>query len=366
MKKILSLSILFLIINQSDAQDMELKPYNKAIIWRGFNHLWSYNHRINRMGSYVFLDSNQVPKGAHFSASGIGSDSTYYEQYYTKVESPNLRFYQGSVTILVTGRETQLLADNNEIACVVPAWFQNLARYKSIINGFDIKSIEKSDLPILFEMHVDDPQYSSHSREVKFKTNINWVANCRSAECPIFSNTTNYEITLHYLLIGWDYLDALAFEFHNKKSYEWTINEEKQYDSDKKMYQVQNEKFKNTFIGIKSFGFILNEEQWIQELKYKTSIENYNQQKGEVNADIGMLLLGWKEGMKKMAVAKRQAMFSHKKPGWVSMTMNTTIFQTNNSTIVDGESSGTLYWKGKNMNANSSMAESYQFLKFKF
>ncbi|MBP8067691.1 MAG: hypothetical protein KAY27_03930 [Pedobacter sp.] len=164
MKKILSLSFLFLVINQSNAQGGELKPYNKAIIWRGFNHLWSYNHRINRMGSYVFLDSNQVPKGAHFSASGIGSDSTYYEQYYTKVESPNLRFYQGSIKLLVTGRETQLLTDNKEISVVVPAWFQNLTRYKSIINGFDIKSIKKSDLPIMFEMHIDDPQYLCKSR----------------------------------------------------------------------------------------------------------------------------------------------------------------------------------------------------------
>lgn len=357
---------LTLFFSQLFCQNTDLKPYNKAIIWRGFNHLWSYNHRVNRLGSFVFLDSNQVSKGVHCSASGLGSDSTYYEQYYTKVESPHLRFYQGSTTIVVTGRETQLLSDNKEIACVVPPWFQNLSRYKSIINGFEIKSIEKSDLPILFEMHVDDPQYSSHSREVKFKTNINWVANCRSAECPIFSNTTNYEITLHYLLIGWENSDALAFEFHNKKSYEWTVDEEKQFEGEKKMYQVQIDKYENVFLGIKSFGFILNEEQWIQELTYKASIENYFKQEGKLNADIGMLILGWKEGMKKQAVAKRQAMFSHKKPGWVSMTMNTTIIQTNNSKVIDGESSGTMFWRGKNIKADLPQSESIQILKFKF
>lgn len=47
---------------------------NTAVVWRGFEHSWSYNHRINRIGNYVKMVSND-PYGYHASASGLGSDT---------------------------------------------------------------------------------------------------------------------------------------------------------------------------------------------------------------------------------------------------------------------------------------------------
>ena len=353
-------------IGQGITTDPSLKSYNKAMIWRGFNHLWSYNHRVNRLGSNVFLDKNDIPKGTHFSASGLGSDSTFYSIYYSYVESPNLRFYQGSVKILVTGKETQLLNESKEFSVLVPDWFRNLGNYKSLINGFDIKSKEKADQPILFEMHLDDPYYSNQSNEIKFRANVNWVANCRSAECSVFSNSTTYELTIYYLIIGYEDQEALPFEFYNKKSYAWTTDVETPYDPIKKVFQGYPNKFDKALIGIKSLGFILNEEQWLQEMNYQVSIENYKKTEGIAIANIGMQFLGWKEGMKAHAVSKAKAMFAHKKPGWVSMSLNTTMIQFDKGRVVDGKTSGQMFWPGWNASASGNMAVDEKILNFNF
>jgi hypothetical protein len=359
--------LLFVISSENSAQitqDPNLKPYNRAMVWRGFSHLWSYNHRVNRLGSYVFLQGDTLPKGVQFSASGLGSDSTFYEQYYTYVESPNLRFYKGSINMMVTGRETQLLNESNVFSIYAPEWFRNLARYKTLINGFEIKSLEKADQPILFEMHLDDPFYSTQSKELKFSANVNWVGNCRSAECSIFKNTTTYMITIHYLIIGWEKDDAMALEFYSKNSYEWTINLERPYTPLKRSFQVIPNRYKKAFIGIKSLGFILNEEQWLQEMKYSTSIDNYNETIGIVDADIGMHFLGWKEGMKSHAVSKKEAMFAHKKAGWISMSLNSSIIQMNEGTIIEGQNTGRMFWPGKNFSASGNKASQETILKF--
>jgi hypothetical protein len=347
---------------QSDVA--ELKPYNKGVIWRGFSHLWSYNHRVNRLGSYVFLDSLQRPVGVYGSASGLGSDSTWYSNYFSVIESPNLRFFQGEIKIQVTGKETQLLSEKKEFSVKVPDWFQELKMYKSIINGFEIKSLERSDLPIMFEAHIDDPMYSSQSKEIKFSGLINWVGNCRSAECEVFNNGTSYEITLHYLIIGYDTEKAMCFEFNNKYAYEWTTYAEPKEEVLKKQYQVIPNKYNMSAIGIKSFGFILNEEQWLQAMNYRISIDNYKKNEGIIQASILMNFLAWKEGMKQNAVAKKKAMFAHRKPGWVSLSLNSAIIQFNEGKIIDGTSSGGLYWPGWNANASGTKASEQKFLKF--
>jgi len=352
--------------SQGITTDGNLQPYNKAVVWRGFHHLWSYNHRINRLGSYVYLDSNLVPKGVEYSASGLGSDSTFFQQYYSYVESPHLRFYQGTTKILVTGKETQLLNADKEVTVFVPEWFRGLKRYKTLLNGFEIKSLEKADQPILFEMHLDDPFYSPQSKEIKFNGHVSWVANCRSAECSVFKNSTTYELTIHYLVIGWNDDNAMALEFFNKNSYEWGTSIEPNYEHVKKNYQVVPRKFDNAFMGIKSFGFILNEEQWLQEMKYKVTIDNYEIEKGMVSSDIGMLFLGWKEGMKQKAVSKKEAMFVHKKAGWVSMSVNTSVIQVSKARVVDGETSGSMFWPGRNFASSGNLASKEFILNFNY
>ncbi len=369
MRNFLVLFLCILVANldsQNISFNQKLPLYNRAVIWRGFDHTWTYNHRINRLGSYVFIDSTGIPKGTHYSASGLGADSTDYEIYYSYVEHPKLFFFQGVAKVLVTGKETLLLTENQEISVVVPEWFRNKSRYNSIINGFEIKSLEKSDQPVHFLANIDDPIYSNTSGEMKFKVQFNWAGNCRSAECEIFKNTTTYELTIHYLLVGYNTDDAIAFQFLNTNSYSWGTEFEVPNHPIKKKFGVEPNKFNHSIIGIKSFGFSLYEEQWMQELNYKVDIDNYYKERGEVDASVHMLFLDWKEGMKRRSARKASSVFAHKKSGWVNMNLTSLILQSNYEKVYHGESIGSLFWRGRNISSSSKEAEDTQILNFKF
>jgi hypothetical protein len=76
---------------------------------------------------------------------------------------------------MVKGKETQLLGVTKEISVAIAQWFRNLTRYKTLINGFEIKSLERADQPIVFELHLDDPFYSAQGKEVRFNaSSIGW------------------------------------------------------------------------------------------------------------------------------------------------------------------------------------------------
>src|SRR5690242_9683856 len=93
----------------------QVQPYNKAFIWRGFSHQWTYNHRCNRIGDYVVYNNNK-PITAHTSATGKGADSTYFTSYYSFVASQNVAFKEGKVTIQVNSKEKRLVEGNIDVS----------------------------------------------------------------------------------------------------------------------------------------------------------------------------------------------------------------------------------------------------------
>jgi len=344
-----------ILICQNLETDTTLKAYNKALIWRGFNHLWSYNHRINRLGCNVKINDIKNATCNYYSATGLGSDSTYYTIFYSIVTSRHLRFYEGEISLNLSGKETQLLSESKEISIDMPSWLKKQKKFKSIINGFDLKSEDKSDLPILLDIQIEDP-YLIDSNHLRMKINSNWVSNCRSAECSIMKNATNYELKISYLIIGFDDEEAIAFDFFNKKSYAWTTDIAPPYEPIQKKIYGQPMKYENSLLGIKSLGFVLNEEQWVQELRYEIELTDYDSMSGIANSKTGMQFLGWKEGMKTKAVSKSKAVFAHKKPGWVTMNINTTMIQFKEGIRIDDKKEGSMFWKGWNTSANDKRA----------
>jgi hypothetical protein len=60
--------------------------------------------------------------------------------------------------------------------------------------------------------------------------------------------------------------------------------------------------------------------------------------------------------MKSKAVSKSKAVFAHKKPGWVSMHLNTTMIQFKEGIIKDSNKEGSMFWKGWNTSADDKRA----------
>lgn len=365
LKKLSFLIVLVSISNILFAEDKDsIYFYNEAVIWRGFNHLWSYNHRINRLGCQVEKKKHDSAKISYFSATGLGSDSTFYKVHYSYISSPYLRFYEGEIKLKISGKETQLLNLNKEISFEMPYWLKDQAEYKGIINGFDLKSNSKSDLPILLDIQIDDP-IALNNNTLSFKLNTNWVANCRSAECSIINNTVNYDLKINYLIIGYQKENASSTEIFNKKSYAWTVDVAPPYETMLKEHKGLPNLFEKALIGIKGFSFVLNEEQWLQELNYETTINEYWAKDGKINFNIGMQFLAWKEGMKSKAVSKSKAFFAHRKSGWATMSMNSLLLQFKEGVVKDASIEGSMFWPGWNTKADHNLSVDENWIKLK-
>ncbi|NTX17885.1 hypothetical protein HUA76_44745, partial [Myxococcus sp. CA056] len=80
---------------------------NGVVLWRGFNHWWDYNHRINRLGDWVQNDGcTGLSCSAHIihaAASGSGPDTASYKSWYTTLATSSAAFRTGSKLISIKG-----------------------------------------------------------------------------------------------------------------------------------------------------------------------------------------------------------------------------------------------------------------------
>ena len=166
-QRIIFISLLALSCPVLGAQ--EIQAYNKAIIWRGMEHTWTYNHRINRMGNYVSFDGEKG-YSLHSSATGLGSDSSFSKTYYTYVESPYLFFKEVEVSVIIKGKEER----RSYSICTSPienVLAINVKRVKKglISNHINDAIKEKDDVDVMtpdgnFTIHLND----NHSRDFFF------------------------------------------------------------------------------------------------------------------------------------------------------------------------------------------------------
>lgn len=245
---------------------MHNKPYNKAVIWRGFSHKWTYNHRCNRIGDYVQYNEGK-PSATHVSATGLGADSTTFSSYYSSAMSPNLYFKEGKASFTIKTVEKQLAEGFVDVSIPCEKWLRDKESYVTLLNGFDLHSEKAADKMQLMQLDIEDPKYDMASNKLSFRINFSLVLNCQSAECPEFDKQVDYDLDVYYLVAGFDDRYANASEGYFTRSYPW---DKKIELSDKPQEEhlcgVMNHTFSKAFVGIKSLSIVLNEAHWLLEL----------------------------------------------------------------------------------------------------
>ncbi len=350
MTRVLFIIIFFVSLIPLNGQ--ELHPYNKALIWRGMEHKWTYNHRVNRLGNYVTMQD--TPKAIHLSATGLGSDSTFFTSHYTYVESPNAYFKEVSVSIQVNGKEGELLTKTQEVYIPIDPWMHDKQSYQALINGFEITSILKADQIQLFRFLVKEVEYSHESSEIKVKVDFNLVTNCRTIECPVFNNKTAYDLTIKLLIIAYDGDDVNLIDAYSSRNYVWDQKIQIENESQKVVtLGEKNGLFPVATVGIKGLGIILNEEHWLLEMNQYIIPNQYDAQSGILVSDANLKYVEWKKGMQQFAVAPFKAKFAKRRSGYALLDMNLAMIQFKQATIKQGKSSGTSFWGGWNQDASS-------------
>lgn len=334
-----------------------LAPYNKALIWRGFEHKWTYNHRINRIGSLVSMKDGEG-HCIHYSATGLGSDSTFATTHYTYVEAPDVYFKETQIKILVNGNEGDLLTKTENIYLNLDEWMQDKGHYDVLVNGFEVKSMIKADQLQLLHFLVEDPQYVKETKQIYLTTNFNLVTNCRTLECELFKDQTAYELTLHLLILGFDENAAEVRNSYTTRNYAWDTSVEVEDVHKKLSISGQKKLYPSACLGIKGLGIVLNEEHWILELNNYIMPINYNVESGQMNSHINMKVVAWNKGMENFSVAPFKAEFAKRKSGFAMLDTNPSLIQFAQAKIKHGKSKAALYWRGNDKSAEAPEAES--------
>ena len=345
LRQIICFSLLFITCYSLNAQ--EIHPYNKAIIWRGMEHEWTYNHRINRMGNYVSFDGENG-YSLHSSATGLGSDSSYSRTYYTFVESPYLYFKEIVVTVSIKGKEGELLTTVNEQNVDLDQWMKGKDVYAALISGFEIMSLLKADQLQVFRCFVENPIIENQTGQLKLKTHLDLVTNCKSLECQVLNKQTAYEIKVPILIIAYDYNNAALTNTYNTISYDWDRSTEA--EDIKKDIQINGRRneFSEAFVGITGFGVVLNKQHWLLQHKSYIHPGTYDAQLGTMQSSINLRFLAWSKDMHDSKVAPLKSKLAKRKKGYVLLDMNTLMIQMKSGKTKSAVSESSLFWKGKN------------------
>ena len=132
------------------------------VVWQGFHHQWTYNHRLNRVGDWIeHLDraGNSVHALAnHSAASGSGEDDAQWECFHTVVQARDVWFHPVRVeTIRLEGREEQDQEFAKEVRIPLPREMQGRQVYTVLLNGFDLCSESDADKLASFHLAVGIP-----------------------------------------------------------------------------------------------------------------------------------------------------------------------------------------------------------------
>lgn len=338
----------------------------QTVIWRGFDHSWTYNHRINRFGNYVTKENDQFIS-AHLSASGLGADSTFYQSHYSFVDAKGVNFYQGVEHIKLYGKEKQLLTQNIEVVVAAPLYMKDKEQYITLLNGFDLKAIDRADKIQLLRLSVEDAVYAPAINEIRFLLKVALVVNCQSMECSRFDQKTTYDLQVYYQIASGS---NEAFESTQKtitKNYPWGRKDEYQHPAIKdNMAGKKNEGFSAAAVGIKSMALTLNAAHWTVQYSSTVTPLAYTASLGKLDFATDLFFKEWQPGMKKQSAKPKLSAFSSKKKGWCVIDMGVVMLQFKEAQVSHENHKGQMYWEGFNAPSDSPKAISKKELTFPF
>ena len=96
-------------------------------VWQGFELNWTYNHRINRLGSFIYQDSVY-----NTAATGLGKDSAWFNTHYLLIPKPGRQYNEFKIHQRIEAKENELI--QIEIDTVIPLSFHHSIFYIQLIS----------------------------------------------------------------------------------------------------------------------------------------------------------------------------------------------------------------------------------------
>ncbi len=162
-----------------------------AVLWQGFHHTWKYNHRLNRLGSYVRHPHNSDGGPSHIvghtAASGTGGDVAHFTEFVTPVQAQDVGIQAGcgETTVECIRAETNPFRIKIE-DLELDSDLQGKDNLVAVINGFDLIAEQQADKLIALDLEITDPIVYAGGTRVRFNILGNLRFDCRTGECQLW------------------------------------------------------------------------------------------------------------------------------------------------------------------------------------
>lgn len=332
-------------------------------IWQGFKHRWEYNHRLNRFGSYVGPDGPGLVVG-HAAASGSGPDTAHFEEHYTVVRSPGVRFEVGSVPVDVEGSEATRIEFHEPATHRLDAPLDEDETAWVVLNGFDLTAQADADKLAHLDVAVSGPTVAEDRDAVSFAVEGSFEAACRTPECNTGEDEVDYDLDVYYLLVRGDG-DALSIADGDRvtNEYEWDVggHDEEIHASDYspvtatvdgvpagpastlafESFSIDVEQRERDGVGHPA----LARAEAVHLLEWNTAIGDLDRRDDRLAGDVHLFFKNWTRGMK--GVHPPQSRFALKDAGRARFEASLTLLRFDDPERHDADRrAGTLDWEG--------------------
>lgn len=323
---------------------------NRFAVWQGFSHNWTYNHRLNRLGDFIAQsseDSNMTCTLVHTAATGLGKDSASFQTNYAVVETNDIDFFAGKIEFKLAGTEGNTVQIKKKIQVRPSKSLQEKKIHVALQNGFDLVSVKSAGKLQLLKINIGDPEYNEGSHIISFLIDVSLKVNCSSLECNTFNNEFEYNMEIHYLVLGGNEKQMAVHETGYRKDISWDTDKEIQPTAAVNTVESSTG-LQQGFMAYKHFSIRLDKEH--HYLGYENSIHPFYLKAGERNASYTMNLFfcNWKDNMKQSAASGGQAFFATKRAGWAILEGTLSLVQFNSGTVDYHQRTGSMFWEGKN------------------
>ena len=372
------LTFLFMVFGQltMTAQNPENIPNNNPdnyeeawAIWRGFKHQWTYNHRLNRLGSYVdnqaFMGFPHEATLNHTSATGVGGDVGVYESHYTLIAANDVKVKSGKTAIKFVGKEGEFHSLNKQVLINAPPEMQAQEQYTVLLNGFDILSEGRANKLQTFRLGVSDATYLPATNQIRFSVNTSLLVRCKSIECRRFSNKFNYIIKAHYVILAASEKALNTVEKNASVVYNWNKNDAIDYKTkDFVAKGVGQNKYQTAALAFKNIHLNLDREHWMLEWHSVINPENYDAQNGTFAYNLDLLFKQWSSSMKKASANPKKSKFSMKRAGWATIDATVCLLQFADAQVVNNSHKDVFKWDGHNLPAKTAASVKSNVIAF--
>jgi hypothetical protein len=315
---------------------------NGVVLWRGFNHWWEYNHRVNRLGDWVQNDGctgeTCSARVIHAAASGSGPDTASYKSWYTTLATSAAAFRTGSRAIDIKGSRGVQHDVTTTVAFLPDEELSNRSRHKVVLNGFDIESGNDADKLKRFGVSVSNAR--DDGGILKFDVDATLQMNCTSLECE--EDDVDYRILVHYVYIAGDE-DFTYRSWIASHSYSWDTSTEETLSPSHEFSRTASGApgYAAATMAYTSILVDLNAQQhllaWTMGMPYPSGA--YDSATGQLSYDENMFFKNWADGMGWTHVPYSN--FAYRESGSASLSSTKTLLQFKTGTATHGYVTGT-------------------------